>query len=270
MTSSIDRPEETTVNIRRWILAGFLVLPFLAHEAVAQGYAGDRATSELVMLIDKPTAGMLKRAQYRIGTNFYEHGGVMVDIEVGLLLRFSFGIAYGGSGVIGSEQVNMNTWPGVKAKLRLVEEGTMAPAIAIGFDSQGKGPQIDSLERYTFKSPGFYAVASKNYQLLGNFSIHGGINYSLERGDGDKDLNFYVGAEKSIGEMVSFLFEYDFAINDSDGNSLGLGRGYMNLGLRLSAGEGFVFGFDYKDVLSNQKSATSGVRTLQIDFIGSL
>ncbi|MBE0558848.1 MAG: hypothetical protein IH628_16595 [Proteobacteria bacterium] len=146
----------------------------------------------------------------------------------------------------------------------------MAPAIALGFDSQGKGPWVDSTSRFTFKSPGFYAVASKNYQLLGNFSIHGGIDYSLEREDGDKDVNFYVGAEKSIGEMVSFLFEYDFAINDSDSRSLGLGRGYMNLGLRLSAGEGFVFGFDYKDVLANQKTATSGVRTLQIDIIGSL
>ena len=251
-------------------LAAFVVLGFVVTEADAQGYAGEGATSELVTLIDKPTAGMLKRSQYRIGTNFYEHGGVLADIEVGLLVRFSFGIAYGGSGVIGSDKVTMNEWPGVKAKLRLIEEGTVPPAIAIGFDSQGKGPWVDSTSRYTFKSPGFYAVASKNYQLLGNFSIHGGINYSLERDDGDKDINFYVGAEKSLGEMFSFLFEYDFAINDSDSRALGLGRGYMNLGLRLSAGEGFVLGFDYKDVLSNQKSQPNGVRTLQIDFIGSL
>jgi hypothetical protein len=259
-----------TVNIIRTSLSVLLLCSALATDIFAQGYAGDKATSELTNLIDKPTAGMLKRSQYRIGTNFYEHGGVLVDIEVGLLQRFSFGIAYGGSGVIGSGKISMNDWPGVKAKLRLIEEGTMAPALAIGFDSQGKGPWIDSTSRFAFKSPGFYAVASKNYQLLGNFSIHGGVNYSLERDDGDKDVNFFVGGEKSIGEMISFLLEYDFAINDSDSRSLGLGRGYLNLGLRLSAGEGIVFGFDYKDVLSNQRGSTNGVRTLQIDVLGSL
>lgn len=258
------------MTLERWCLVCFLLVSLFSAETLAQGYAGDRATSELAMLIDKPTAGMLKRSQYRIGTNFYQQGGLLVDIEVGLLQRFSFGISYGGSGVIGSDKVTMNDWPGVKAKIRLIEEGTLNPAIALGFDSQGKGPWIDSTSRFAFKSPGFYAVASKNYQLLGNFSIHGGINYSLERDDGDKDVNFFVGFEKSLGEMVSFLFEYDFAINDSDSRSLGRGRGYMNLGLRLSAGEGFVLGFDYKDVLANQKTASSGVRTLQIDFIGSL
>ncbi len=258
------------INNRGWILVGILLVTLFASETFAQGYAGDRATSELTTLIDKPTAGMLKRSQYKIGTNFYERGGVLVDIEVGLLQRFSFGIAYGGSGVIGSGKVTMNDWPGVKAKIRLVEEGTVVPAIALGFDSQGKGPWIDSTSRFAFKSPGFYAVASKNYQMMGNFSIHGGVNYSLERDDGDKDINFYVGFEKSMGEMVSLLFEYDFAINDSDSRAVGQGKGYMNLGLRLSAGEGFVLGFDYKDVLANQKGSTSGVRTLQIDFIGSL
>lgn len=253
-----------------WLFAAFAVLVCVAGSVRAQGYAGDRATSELTTLIDKPTAGMLKRSQYKIGTNFYQQGGLLVDVEVGLLNRFSFGISYGGSGVIGSTKVEMNKWPGVKAKLRLIEEGTVVPAVAFGFDSQGKGPWVDSTSRYAFKSPGFYAAASKNYQMLGNFSIHGGINYSLERDDGDKDLNFFIGAEKSIGEIVSFLLEYDFAINDSDTRSLGLGKGYLNLGLRLSAGEGFVLGFDYKDILANQESTTYGVRALQIDFIGSL
>ena len=100
-----------------WLLAAFAVLVCVSGSARAQGYAGDRATSELTTLIDKPTAGMLKRSQYKIGTNFYQQGGVLVDVEVGLLNRFSFGISYGGSGVIGSTKVEMNKWPGVKAKL---------------------------------------------------------------------------------------------------------------------------------------------------------
>lgn len=258
------------MKVLLWLLAVTVGSACVCSPARAQGYAGDRATSELTSIVDKPTAGMLKRSQYKIGTNFYQQGGVLVDVEVGLLERFSFGISYGGSGVIGSTKVEMNEWPGVKAKLRLIEEGTVVPAIAFGFDSQGKGPWVDSTSRYTFKSPGFYAAASKNYQLLGNFSIHGGINYSLERDDGDKDLNFYVGAEKSLGEIVSFLLEYDFAVNDSDTRSLGLGKGYLNLGLRLTAAEGFVLGFDYKDILANQETTTYGVRTLQIDFIGAL
>jgi hypothetical protein len=252
------------------VLALVILIPLLAPDvSLAQGYAGDQATVELYSLIDKPTAGMLRKGSYAIWSNLYEQGGVLAGVSVGLFDRFSFGISYGGTDIIGHNKIQMNPLPGVNVKLRLFEESVMMPAIAIGFDSQGKEPYLDSLKRYTIKSPGFFAVGSKNYAILGNLSIHGGINYSLEHEDGDKDLDVFVGVEKSIGNTLSFLAEYDFAANDNHFRAIGQGNGYLNLGLRFSAGGGLVIGFDLKDVSQNQRNVKIGNRVVQIDYVGS-
>ncbi len=251
--------------------AGILFLAVVlgcAQEIKAQGYAGEAATLEPTALIDKPTAGMLKRGNFFIGANFYQRGGVLTSVAVGLFDIFSFGISYGGTDIIGPNRIEMNPWPGVNAKLRVIQETALMPAIAVGFESQGKEPYLDSLSRYTIKSPGFYAVASKNYEFMGNLSLHGGLNYSMENKDGDKDMNMFVGAEKSLGEMVSLIGEFDFAFNDDNTRALGRGRGYFNFGIRLSAGDGLMIGFDLKNVTKNQQNVQVGNRVLQIEYVG--
>ena len=253
---------------RLLILAGFLSCVSFPVFPQTRGTAGDASILEPTMVIDKPTAGMLRRADYFISANFFQRGGVLTSVSVGLFDRFSFGISYGGTGIIGPDKIEMNPLPGVRAKLRLTQETIMTPAIAIGFDSQGKEPYLDSLSRYTIKSPGFYVVASKNYELMGHLSLHGGINYTLENKDGDKDVNLFVGAEKSLGDIFSILAEYDFAVNDNN-ERIGRGRGYLNLGFRLSAGEGLIIGFDLKNVTQNQRDIKIANRVLQIEFVGS-
>ncbi len=239
--------------------------------AAAQSYAGAGAKIEPTMLIDKPTAGMLKRANYSISSNFYQRGGVLVGIAVGIIDQFSIGVSYGGTEIVGANKIEMNPSPGVSAKLRLFDETVLMPAIAFGFDSQGKEPYLkaDSLKRFTIKSPGVYVAGSKNYAFMGNLSIHGGLSLSMETADGDKDMNIYVGAEKTLGNDISLLGEYDFAINDNNNNAVGEGRGYLNLGLRWSWGKGLVIGLDLKNVTKNQKNINVGNRTLQIDYVGS-
>lgn len=254
--------------MKHLLILGLLIGVLLESRAQTLGTAGDMSTLEPTMIIDKPTAGMLRRADYHITANFFQRGGVLAGVSVGLFDRFSFGISYGGTGIIGPDKIEMNPLPGVRAKLRIVQETTMMPAIAIGFDSQGREPYLDSLKRYTIKSAGFYAVASKNYEMLGHLSLHGGFNYSLENKDGDKDLNLFVGAEKSLGDILSLLVEYDFAVNDNT-QSVGQGHGYFNLGFRLSAGEGLVIGFDLKNMTKNQRNITIANRVLQIEYVGS-
>ena len=236
----------------------------------AQGYAGDAATNEPIMLVDKPTAGILKRASYLVSSNYFQQGGMLVGLSVGVFDRFMFGISYGGSDIIGRNAIRMNPLPGVQAKLRVFNEGTLLPAIVVGFDSQGRETFLDSLDRYSIKAPGAYVAASRNYAFLGNLSIHGGINFTTERKDGDKDMNAYLGMEKSIGEDISVLAEYDFAFNDDHGRAVGRGRGYLNLAFRWHWGKGLVVGFDLKNVIKNQQNVTVGNRLLQIDFVGTL
>jgi hypothetical protein len=246
------------------ILLGFNMLS-------AQSYAGDQATVEPMMLIDKPTAGLLQRGSYSVSSNFYQRGGMLVGIMVGIFEPFTFGISYGGTEIIGQNKIDMNPLPGVSAKLRLVSEGTIMPALAVGFDSQGKEPYLspDSLKRYTIKSPGIFLVASKNYSVLGNLSLHAGLNRSLETADGDSDMDMYLGVEKSLSSDISIMLEYDFAANDNHGNAIGKGYGYFNFGFRWSWGKGLTVGFDLKNITKNQDNVNVGNRTLQIDYTGS-
>ncbi|MEK7670580.1 MAG: hypothetical protein AAB330_04980 [Bacteroidota bacterium] len=254
------------------ILTAAVIAAICSFESlVAQSYAGEGAKIEPTMLIDKPTAGMLKRAHYAISSNYFQRGGVLVGVSVGLFDQFSFGISYGGTEIIGPNKIQMNPQPGINAKLRLFDETLMMPAFALGFDSQGKEPflEADSLNRYTIKSPGVYVAASKNYAFMGNLSVHGGLNLSLEKDDRDSDLNAYLGVEKTLGPDISLLAEYDFAFNDNYLSAVGEGRGYLNLALRWSWGKGLIIGFDLKNVTKNQKNVSVGNRTLHIDYIGA-
>lgn len=250
------------------ILCLALILVATVSVSRAQSYAGTAATMEPTMLVDKPTAGLLKRGSYMLSTNLFQQGGLIFGIGVGLFEQFSFGISYGGTDVIGPNKIKMNPLPGVQVKLRISDESENSPAIALGFDSQGKEPYLDadSLRRHTIKAPGIYGVVSKNYVFFGNLSLHGGLNYSTERTDGDKDINIFAGFEKSVGKDVSIVGEYDFATNDNT-KKVGQGRGYINLGVRWAAGKGLIIGLDLKDVNKNQQTLTVGNRTIQIDYI---
>jgi len=243
---------------------------FIVHcSLIAQNSAGDAANIEPRYVIDMPTAGLIKRGAFAMDVDFFQEGGMTVGLTAGALDRLNFGISYGGTGIIGHDEITMQKLPGVSVKFRLFDETMEMPAIALGFDSQGKETYIDSLERFTIKSRGFFASASKNYSLMGNLSLHGGANYSLENKDGNKAVDFFVGAEKSLGSDISLLTEYDFGLNDNIG-VVGKGNGYLNAGLRWSWGNGFTLGFDLKNLVRNQDNITVGNRTIKVEYVRTM
>ncbi len=254
---------------QRILLVLFLTVNLLG-QSHGQGSAGTNADAELRYLVDIPTAGMLQKGSIVLDVDFYQEGGVLLGISLGVLDRLSFGISYGGSKLIGADKANMNSVPGVNIKIRVIEESVVLPAIAIGFDSQGRDGYIKDLSRYVIKSPGFYAVTSRNYLLLGFLSIHGGVNYSLERSDDDKDVNIFAGIEKTLGPTVSIMLEYNLASNDSNAKAIGKGRGYLNAGLRWSVGSGLTLGVNLKDIIRNGTDLNVGNRTVRIEFVKAL
>ena len=233
----------------------------------AQGSAGTEGNLEPRFLVDVPTAGMLAKGNLALDMDFYQEGGVLLGLSVGILDRLSFGLSYGGTHLIGSDDPVMNPVPGANIKIRIVEESVTFPAIVLGFDSQGRDGYLKDLSRYIIKSPGFYAAASKNYSMLGFFSLHGGINYSLERADGDRDFNVFAGVEKTLGSVISLVLEYNLASNDSNGEAIGKGRGYLNGGLKWTVGNGLTLGVCLKDLARNSKNdLTVANRTVKIEY----
>ena len=242
------------------VLLTLLALPALL-------YAQDIAISEQRTLINRPTAGSLERGSYDIELRMYPGGGLLGGISVGLTERITFGASYGGLNIIGEGEVIWNPRPEVNIKYRLMEETYSAPALSIGFSGQGFGKWDEILNRYQFKSPGVYAALSKNYIMIGNLGFHAGVNLSLEKDDGDEDVNFWVGFDKSINEEISFLGEYDFAINDNHDNALGSGKGYLNAALRWAFVEELIIELNVNNLLGNREDTDSASRELKIIYV---
>ena len=205
-------------------------------------------------VVDTPTAGLLGRASMLIRVYVYGGGGVLTGMSVGFTDYLNFGITYGGENVIGTGSVNMNPRPEVNMRLRIIQETLVVPAVAIGFDSQGLGGYVDSLDRYAQKSRGLYAVASKNWDLAGPFSLHGGLSYSFEGRNFDSDPTIFLGVLKTFGP-IDLSMEYDFALNDNEADGASFiteSHGYLNLSIGWSINQNFRLTVDARDVLSGE------------------
>lgn len=218
-------------------------------------------------LVDMPTAGTLERGSYVTQLRLYPAGGLLGGVQIGLSNRFLWGVSFGGENIIGEGKINWNPEPGLQFIYRLIDENILMPAITFGYNSQGYGPYIKSEKRYNIKSRGIYAVASKNYLFLGDLSFHGGVNYSMEREDGDKDINVFAGLMKSINQDLTLLAEYDVAINDNDIRSIGKGKGYLNLGIQWLFANRLLMQFQLKNILENKENVPYSNREIKIAYI---
>jgi hypothetical protein len=252
-------------------IVAILLLLFSHLSVIAQGTAGEKAKYEYRSLIDMPTAGILDKGFVGFTTDILPGGVLISKLEVGAFDNISFGISYGGSNVIGAGTPDWYKLPGINIRIRIIDESVTIPSITLGFDSQGKGVYFDSDNRYAFKSPGFFAAVTKNFEFLGYLSFHGSANYSLEEDDGDNFVNLLAGVEKTIGGNISLVMDYDFTLNDNTTKIFGNGNGYLNAGIRWSLGDGFTIGFDLRDLLDNKKwSPSTADRALRIEYIKSI
>ncbi|MEK7262894.1 MAG: YjbH domain-containing protein [Bacteroidota bacterium] len=257
--------DNCTGKIPRYLILILLQVFILAEFGNAQIIAGSDGDIEPRFLIDKPTAGMLKRGSFGMNLDFFQQGGLVVNLNAGVMNRLSFGVSYGGNNIVGSNKIDWNKSAGVNIKFRLFDETATVPAIALGFDSQGKENYVATLNRYAVKSSGFFIVGSKNLELLGFLSVHAGLNRSLENSDRDNDINTFLGIEKTIGSDLSFVAEYDFAVNDSKKSILTEHRTFFHTGFRWSFGNGFAAGINLKDIQTQKFSI--GSRTMFVEYI---
>ncbi len=238
----------------------------IAAPALAQRSAGDRANIDPQFLVDMPVAGIIPATAGAVETYLYPDGGVLAGFTYGLITNLNVGLSFGGTRVIGSGGITWNNLPGLAVRYRVMEESMFNPAVVVGFDSQGHDGWVPFLRQYVMKSPGFFVAASKNYQFYGTVSFHGGANYSLERHDRDSDPNIYLGAEKSIGPIVSWLVEYNFAF-DNDRNSRGFWNGSLGTGVRVSTNIGFNVDILFKNLLTSEFAHDKIIRAIRIQYV---
>ena len=214
--------------------------------------------AEPVRLVDSPTAGLIAKGRFGIDLRLFPDGGMLGQMNAGVLKRVSIGISFGGTHLIGDEKIDWYPRVETAARYRLIEESQGLPAVTIGFETQGFGRYRDG--RYQVKSKGLFCAFSKNYASgFGQVGWHGGVNFTREDRD-DGGPSGWAGIDKRINEELTLVGEYDFGLDDNADNSLGSGKGYLNLGAEWSAVPGVTIGFLLKNVLQNgkQESALDG------------
>jgi hypothetical protein len=220
-------------------------------------------------VVDKPTAGMLPDASYMLRGGAGPESSFLVGFAVGFKEVVQLGASFGAQNLFGYGSPSLNDYPGFQARVRLVGEGERMPALALGFDSQGIGIYDEAIERYDRKSPGFYAVASKNYALIvGEMSFHGGLSWSLENVD-DDDPTAFAGADWTLFERLSLQVVVDGAFNDDAASSFGEGGVYVDGKIGWYFGDYLNLAVAFRDLTGNFGPAPGVSREFQVTWIRS-
>lgn len=217
-------------------------------------------------IIDMPNAGMLGNLNYAIGMQMISNGGFVFEFTAAPFHFLNIGISYGGSGIVGSGDIEMQYIPGVHLKGRIINETKEIPAFVIGFNSQGKGQYFRTSKRFEEYSPGFYVAASKCYLWnLGEISLHAGLNYSVDNhSDG---INAYCGIEQIILKFFSLNFELNSNLNESN-NEIWSEKMLLNASLRFKLTKNIMFEFQFRDLLKNSKYSNGINRFIGLEYIG--
>ena len=262
-------------GMNKYLLRSLLyILPILYN----LGWAQIAQPYPPLNLVSIPTAGTLPRGSFTFESLIIKNGGIVPKLSVGFTDNFSFGVSYGLQNLIGDAVPSINkTTPEVQIKYRVFDESEKMPALVYGLDTQGRGTFyfVDSiftqgvfdstktLNRYDQKAWGMYLVFSKNWNLLGNLGLHGGINKSLsENDDGDNDINIFFGFDKELNRSFSLLIEYDAAVNDNltqnnfalNDISFGKGKGYLNAGFRWAISPNLMLEINFNDINQNTEA----------------
>lgn len=240
-----------------------------------------------VTLVTIPTAGTLQRGQFEVELLMQTGGGILGRLGIGFSDRFSMGMSYGVQQFIGDKEPSLNKLiPEVQLKYRFMDESYNRPAIALGLDTQGRGAfqeinlnDTTTVKRYEVKAIGIYLAVSKNWQVLGNLGIHGGVSKNtLEADQADNDINLFFGLDKDLIPGLSVFLEYNSALDDNDYDideinlytlaeiTVGKGLGYLNAGFRWYVTPSLCMEVDLNDILVNKGQVKYFSRELKVVY----
>ncbi len=222
---------------------------------VNAGIGQDLHERPLQKLIDCPSAGGPETHSFDFELRAYPENGILMSLSVGVFSRFTIGMSYGGTEIIGYNEPEWNPQPGVMAAFRILNESLTFPGLAVGFINQGYGTWDKDNERYRYQAKGFYAVLGKNFSVssIGETGFHFGVNF-----DPTKEVkttpDYFTAVDYRMSDQLGIIAEYSLALDDRKfSEAFGRGKGYLNGGIRWSFGERFAIDLHLRDILVNQK-----------------
>jgi hypothetical protein len=216
----------------------FISFPVFSDEKQSRDEA---VVSPNVNLIDIPTAGVLDYSNFSVKTRFYNNGGVLAHMNVGVLNRLNLGASFMIDRFIGSEGPVKFVRPEIQVKFRFYDGGYYIPAMAVGYDGQGYYYNSDK-EKFMQKAKGLYLVGSKEILLSG---LMGNLGFNVPDFD-DGYLYSFIGFDYNFEDKMTFMLEYDNLFH-SDYHSR------FNLGMRIDITPNFGLDLALRNIGRNSK-----------------
>ncbi len=209
---------------------------------------------------DFPLAKNLSRGEFKFDIRFFKKGGLLFSLDAAILDKFSFGLRYGGIGVVGDEKMDFYPLPGINVSYLLLEESTYLPSILLGIETQGFDEYFEVTERYFIKSRGIFLAISKELNILSGFILNGGVNRTFETKDERNGMDVFSSLIFNFSPEFSIFSEYSFGFNDPIHN-----KGILNAGILFNLQDQFFFSFSFRDFLSDNY-----IRTFSVSYKGYL
>lgn len=247
-----------------------LTAVLLLHcNSCAKGTAGNAASLETRYIVDMPTAGVLPKKTFAIRSLFFTGGGAEVYALFAPWKNFNAGLSYGMNNILGYDDIELHSLPGLQVSYRILNERVNLPAITLGFNSQGIGRYDKTLKRCETLSPGFYLATSKNFEwAAGYIALHGGVGYTFEQKEKYRSPNVWFGLEQSVGPWAAINLEYNTNLDEEE-NQVMKHRGMFNAALRIALTHNITIDLQVRDLLGNANVSEPYQRYFSLDYIGS-
>jgi len=191
-----------------------ILLVFLLAPAVCMAM-GEQARN--LELIDVPTANTLVKGEVNYDAKFYEGGGILNRIYVGVFDRLMIGCGLNIENLIGEGNVSVDLPPTFAGRIRLTDDRDSIPAITIGYEGEG---YMDS------PAKGAFLALTKEISMGGAFLQLTGDAYTNEFTHFGKDINFAAGLAAAITRDFVISSEYD-GILEKDYSHINAGVAYF-------------------------------------------
>jgi len=187
-------------------------------------------------LIDIPTAGILDYGGYSVKTRFFQGGGVLQHFSFGVFNRLNLGASLNVDQLIGAQTPVRLRRPELQVKFRFFDGDRYLPALAVGFDGQGRFYDRPS-KVYNERQKGMFLAGSRELFLPG-LLMHAGFNIS----DFDTNAIFgFLGTSINLRDRIAILLEWD-----NIGATLSKSR--FNAGLRAYVTPFFHLDFEVRSI----------------------